>query len=131
MRLTLSFYHWILTLSSCFSTWPKSEDESLGWNKVKQKAFFIIFKGLSNAKNYLRPESLPLIRDHILSMLEKGRRFFVGSWNILGICWWAMKYKVFDGPQNIFLRSFFIILFFKLRGQSTKYKISKLAIKEI
>ena len=28
--------------------------------KVKQKAFFIIFKELSVAKNYLRPESAPL-----------------------------------------------------------------------
>ena len=27
---------------------------------MKQKAFFIIFKGLSVAKNYLRPESAPL-----------------------------------------------------------------------
>ena len=27
---------------------------------VKQKAFFIIFKGLSAAKKYLRPESAPL-----------------------------------------------------------------------
>ena len=30
--------------------------------KVKQKAFFIIFKGLSVAKNYLRPESAPLTK---------------------------------------------------------------------
>ena len=28
--------------------------------KVKVKVFFIIFKGLSVAKNYLRPESAPL-----------------------------------------------------------------------
>ena len=27
---------------------------------MKQKAFFIIFKGLSVAKNCLRPESVPL-----------------------------------------------------------------------
>ena len=38
-------------------------------------------------------------------------------------------FKIFDGSQNIFLCSFFIILFFKLRG--LKHKISKLAIKEI
>ena len=37
--------------------------------------------------------------------------------------------KTFDGPQNIFLCSIFVILFFKLRG--LEYKISKLAIKEI
>ena len=35
-------------------------------------------------------------------------------------------FKLFDGPQNIFLCSIFIILFFKLRG--LEYKISKLAI---
>ena len=38
-------------------------------------------------------------------------------------------FKVFDGPQNIFLCSIFVILFFKLRG--LQHKISKLAIKEI
>ena len=38
-------------------------------------------------------------------------------------------FKIFDGPQNIFLCSIFIILFFKLKG--LKQKISKLAIKEI
>ena len=37
--------------------------------------------------------------------------------------------KIFDGPQNIFLCSTFVILFFKLRG--LQHKISKLAIKEI
>ena len=38
-------------------------------------------------------------------------------------------FKIFDGPQNIFLCSIFIILFFKLKG--LKHKISKPAIKEI
>ena len=38
-------------------------------------------------------------------------------------------FKIFDGPQNIFLRSIFIILFFKLNG--LKHQISKLGIKEI
>ena len=38
-------------------------------------------------------------------------------------------FKIFDGPQNIFLCSIFVILFLKLRGLG--YKISKLAIKEI
>ena len=37
--------------------------------------------------------------------------------------------KIFDGPQNIFLCSVLVILFFKLKG--LKHKISKLAIKEI
>ena len=40
-----------------------------------------------------------------------------------------MFFKIFDGPQNIFLCSIFIILFFKLKW--LKQKISKLAIKEI
>ena len=38
-------------------------------------------------------------------------------------------FKIFDGPQNIFLCSFFALLFFKLRW--LEHKIFKLAIKEI
>ena len=38
-------------------------------------------------------------------------------------------FKIFDGLQNIFLCSIFVILFFKLR--ELEHKISKLAIKEI
>ena len=38
-------------------------------------------------------------------------------------------FKIFDGSQNIFLCSIFIIVFFKLKG--LKHEISKLAIKEI
>ena len=38
-------------------------------------------------------------------------------------------FKIFDGPQNIFLCSIFVILFFKLRV--LEHKKSKLAIKEI
>ena len=30
-------------------------------------------------------------------------------------------FKVFDGPQNVFLRFVCIILFFELRGWGTKY----------
>ena len=46
--------------------WPKIEDKSLKILrterafKVKKKAFFIIYKGLSAAKNCLRPESASL-----------------------------------------------------------------------
>ena len=36
--------------------------------EVEQKAFFIIFKGLSLAKKYLRPESAPLKRSIWLSI---------------------------------------------------------------
>ena len=38
-------------------------------------------------------------------------------------------FKIFDGPQNIFWCSIFVILFCKLRG--LEHKISKLVIKEI
>ena len=38
-------------------------------------------------------------------------------------------FEIFDGPRSIFLCSIFIMLFFKLKA--LKYKISKLAIKEI
>ena len=38
-------------------------------------------------------------------------------------------FKIFDGPQNIFLCSIFVISFFKLRR--LEHKISKLAIKEV
>ena len=61
LKLTLSF------LSSRFPTSPKSQDKNLnivrtkGAFQVKLKAFFIIFKGLSVAKNCPRPESAPLI----------------------------------------------------------------------
>ena len=37
-------------------------------------------------------------------------------------------FKIFDGPQNIFFMSIFVILFSKLR--ESEHKISKLAIKE-
>ena len=37
--------------------------------------------------------------------------------------------KIFDTPQNIFLCSIFVILFFKFKG--LEHKISKLAMKEI
>ena len=59
-KLTLSFE------SSRFYTWPKCQDKNLNILrtkkafKVKLKACFIIFKGLSVAKNCLRPESAPL-----------------------------------------------------------------------
>ena len=60
LKLTLSFQ------SNCFPTQPKSQDKKLNILRtkrafeMKQKAFFIIFKGLSFTKNYLRSESVPL-----------------------------------------------------------------------
>ena len=36
--------------------------------EMKQKAFFFIFKGLSIAKNCLKPESAPLKQGEILSL---------------------------------------------------------------
>ena len=49
-------------------TWPKRQDKNLNiWVqknfKVKQKTLFIIFKGLSVTKYYVRPKTAPL---HIL-----------------------------------------------------------------
>ena len=38
-------------------------------------------------------------------------------------------FKIFGGPQNVFLCSIFVILFFKLRG--LEHKISKPALKQI
>ena len=56
----------LIFLIKPFSTWPKSQRKHLNMRtkqafKVKEKAFFIVLKGLSNAKNCLRPEREPLI----------------------------------------------------------------------
>ena len=60
-----------------------------------------------------------------------GRRVFVGAMKYFGNIFMGHEifFEIFDGPQNIFLCSIFIILFFKLQG--LKHKISKPAIKEI
>ena len=47
-------------LSSCFPTWPKSQEKILRTKRafnMKQKAFFIIFTGFSAARNWPRPKS--------------------------------------------------------------------------
>ena len=60
-KLTLSFS------SGYFSTWSKIQDKNLNILrlkrafKVKQKVFFITFKGLLVVKNPLRPKSVPLL----------------------------------------------------------------------
>ena len=60
LKLTLSFW------SNRFATWPRSQDKNLSILRtkrafeVKWKAFFIIFKGFSAAKNCLRFKSAPL-----------------------------------------------------------------------
>ena len=53
----------------------------------------------------------------------EGRRVFVGVIKYFRHILMGHEkfFKIFDGPQNIFLGSVFIILFFKLRGWSTKY----------
>ena len=61
----------------------------------------------------------------------EGRRVFVGVmkyFRYILMCH-EIFFKIFDGLQNIFLCSIFVISFFKLRG--LEKKISKLAIKEI
>ena len=56
----------ILLIKLFFSTRLKTKDKNSNILRtkrafeVKQKAFFIIFKELPVAKNYLRPESAPL-----------------------------------------------------------------------
>ena len=62
---------------------------------------------------------------------EGGRRVFVGAMKYFRhiLMGHEIFFKIFDGSWNIFLCSIFIILFFKLNG--LKYKISKLAIKEM
>ena len=59
------------------------------------------------------------------------RRVFEG---VMKYLWYMLTgheifFKIFDGPQNIFLCSIFVISFFKLR--ELRYKISKLAISKI
>ena len=62
LKVTLSFQ------SSRFSVWPKGQDQDLKILrttrafKVKLKAFSIIFKGLSVAKNCIRSENSIFIR---------------------------------------------------------------------
>ena len=57
----------LIFLMKPFSTQPKSQDKKLNilrtkrTFKVRKKNFFVTFKGLSVAKNCLRPESAPLI----------------------------------------------------------------------
>ena len=74
------------------------------------------------------------IRDHTLSIKYGGGgvawRDFVGLIKYFRhiLMGHELFFKVFDGPQNIFLCSL-VILFFKLRR--LEHKISKLAIKEI
>ena len=56
----------LIFLIKLFATRPKSQDKNLNILRMKrasvlkQKAFFLIFKGLLVAKKCLRPESAPL-----------------------------------------------------------------------
>ena len=60
-----------LILSSRFATWPNTEDNNLNILRLKRafdvklKVFFIIFKRFSVAKHCLRPESAPLMDQHL------------------------------------------------------------------
>ena len=60
LKLTLSFW------TNRFATWPRSQDKNLSILRTKRafemkwKAFFIIFKGFSVAKNCPRFKSAPL-----------------------------------------------------------------------
>ena len=62
--------------SSRFDKWRKIEDKNLDILRtktafeLKQKAFFIIFKGLSVAKDCVRPESAPLKKIKLKNVKE-------------------------------------------------------------
>ena len=61
-----------------------------------------------------------------------GAQGFVGAMKqfmntLVGHVGHEIFFQIFDGPQNIFLCSIFVILFFKLKG--LEHKISKLVIK--
>ena len=71
-------------------------------------------------------------RDGTLSMWEdRVRRVFVGVRKYFRHIMMGHEifFKIFDGSQNIFLSSIFVLSFFKLR--ELEHKIFKLAIKEI
>ena len=63
--------------------------------------------------------------------LIEARRVFVGAMKYFRhkMMGHEIFFKIFDGPQSIFLCSIFVILFFNVRG--LHLKMSKLAIKEI
>ena len=61
-----------------------------------------------------------------IKYVEEGPEDFCGGHILMSH---ELYFKIFDGPQNIFLYSIFVILSFQLRG--LEHKISRLAIKEI
>ena len=64
LKLNLSF------LWSRFVTWQKSQDKTL-------KALFIIFKGLSVANNYLRPESASFKNVYFLMYVSVYKKTYI------------------------------------------------------
>ena len=62
------------------------------------------------------------LRDRTLSSRRWGRRVFVGIMKNLRhiLMGHEIFFKIFDGSQNIFSCSIFVILFFKLRGLQHK-----------
>ena len=66
-----------------------------------------------------------------IKYVEGGWRVFVGVMKHFSHIFMVHEIflKIFDGPQNIFLCSIFVILFFKLKR--LEHKISKVVIKEI
>ena len=95
---------------------------------ARQYLYFIFFNCL-----IVKNSSKFGIRDRTLIMQEggKGGRVFVGLIKYLRHILMSDEifFKIFDGPQNIFLCSILLSLFFKLRG--LEHKISKLSIKDI
>ena len=66
-----------------------------------------------------------------IEYVRGGQRVFVGFMKYFRhiLMGHEIYFKIFDGPQNIFLCSIFVTLFFKLRGLACQ--IYRLAIKEI
>ena len=93
MKLSLSF-----SLGR-FVTWLKIQDKILNilktifWDKIK--AFFIIFKVLSVAKNWLGPDSAPSSInwiDKMVKMQTRITKFILGfSWNFLAFKIYILK----------------------------------------
>ena len=85
-----------LIITKRIPTWPKSQNKNLNFSrakrafKVKWKVFFVILKGLSVAKNCLRPENAPL------KMLRCSHRKFFKD------CLVIIQHSAWEGFKRLF-----------------------------
>ena len=85
---------------------------------MKKKSFFIIFKGLSVARNYLRPESVPLTLE--LASPQNGQTHLNNSLAV------ADKLSVFDHFVRLALKGLSFIGAYKaVEGLTSKFIKSK------